>query len=70
MRRVRRGKGRVRRPEDQEVKRIKGREKGSDNQMIRLYREGQLGERQSAPDLEIFSIGDRVCQPNPITGKN
>lgn len=38
--------------------------------MIRLYREGQLGERQSAPDLEIFSIGDRVCQPNPITGKN
>lgn len=48
VRRATRGEGRARRPGDQEVKRIKGREKGSDNQMTRLYGEGQLGVGQSS----------------------
>lgn len=44
--------------------------KGQVTKMPGFYREGPLGEGQPSLCDEEFKVGDRVCQSDPITGRD
>lgn len=44
-------------------------QKGPITKISRLYREEYLGEGKSSPGAEKFRVGNRVCQPYPVTSR-